>query len=260
MLFLGYKTIIGLSIINTFDDLNHNYLPLLNDLLPAIMGTILVTLFSVIIATPLGILSGIYINEYIRCVKKRELASFLFKLLAGTPSIVVGVFGFVIVLTINSIFNLSLKTSLLVAGFSLALLLTPYIVHSTILALQEVPQNIRIAALSLGGKKYQSIFRILLPHSFLKLASGVILAIGRAAEDTAVIMLTGVAAFSGIPSNLSDNFEALPYYIYYHSAEYQNQAELSRVFIAALCIVIISSSFIIISGFFNKKLSRYLTR
>jgi len=183
----------------------------------------------------------------------------LFKILAGIPSIVIGVLGFTVIISLNNLFGLNLRTSLLISSITVAILILPYIVHSTIISLNSIPVNIRIASLSLGAKKYQNIFRVLLPESFISISSGIVLAIGRAAEDTAVIMLTGAAAYAGIPNSLFDSFEALPFYIYYHTSEYQDRYELTGVFIAALIIIFISIFFMLLSKYLNKKLHEKLT-
>jgi len=116
----------------------------------------------------------------------------------------------------------------------------------------------RISALSLGAKKYQNIFRVLLPESFVSLSSGIILSIGRACEDTAVIMLTGVAAYAGIPTGLTSSYEALPFYIFYHTSEYQNEYELTSVFVATTMVIVISSGFIVSAHIIRNKINRKL--
>lgn len=240
--------------LNTHNSWFKTLVNIVSDLWPSIAGTFLITGAAVLIAVPLGIITAIFINEYTTGAM-RETYTFLFKLISGVPSIVIGVFGFVSLITINSIFNMNLKTSFIVSAFSLSLLILPYIIQSTILALQEVPKEIRIAAQSLGAKKYQNIFLVLLPQSFVPLSSGIILAIGRACEDTAVIMLTGVAAYAGLPNSLTSSFEALPFYIYYHTAEYQNQYELTSVFVATIIIVMLSTAFMMIASFLRHKIN-----
>ena len=230
---------------------------IISDLTPAIAGTFLITVFSVLLAIPIGLTTGVFINEYTKG-SVQEMCVLLFKLVAGIPSIVIGVFGFVALLTLNHLFDITMRTSFLVAGMSLTLLILPYIVLSTILALQQVSQQIRVAALSLGAKKYQNIFRVLLPECFSSLSSGIILAIGRACEDTAVIMLTGVAAYAGVPSSLHSSFEALPFYIYYHASDYQNKYELTTVFVATIIIIAISTTFIMIASVIKNKIDKKL--
>jgi len=223
------------------------------ELLPAVTGTVAVTVLSVSLAAPAGVMLGVFINEYTGG-KTREFLIFVFKVMGGMPSIVVGIFGFMIILLFFKIIPLGLRPSLIVSAFSLAILVLPYIVHATILALRSVPLKERLSALGLGAQKYQNIFYILLPGSIKPIFSGIILAIGRSIEDTAVIMLTGVAAMAGHPSSLFRPFEALPFFIYIRSCEYRHPDELSYVYIASVIIIIICSLMIITSSYFQKKL------
>jgi len=99
----------------------------------------------------------------------------------------------------------------------------------------------------------QNIIYVLIPKSLSGIISGVILAIGRCAEDTAVIMLTGVVASAGVPKSLLANYEALPFYIYYISSQYMNEEELSSGYGAAIvllgiCAVLFLFAFMIQKG------------
>ncbi len=227
------------------------------DLKSAIVGTSLLVLISVSIATPIGLLTGIYISEYLEG-KKKTLAQFMVKILSGIPSIIVGIFGFLLLIICNNLFNLDLRTGFIVSVLSIGSLILPYIINSTIQAFSDCDPDLRKAGLSLGAKKYQLIFRILIPESFLAIFSGFILSIGRAAEDTAVIMLTGVSAFSALPKRIFDSYEALPFYIYYYSSEYQNEKELLSVYVASFIMIAFTSSIIIIASIINKKIHYHL--
>jgi phosphate transport system permease protein len=114
---------------------------------------------------------------------------------------------------------------------------------------------LRLSTISLGAKKHHSILYVLLPEIKGGILHGTILALARAVEDTAVIMLTGVAAFSGYPTSLLSSFEALPFFIYYKTAEYSNQQELDQVLMAIIILVIINISLIFLADiiFKNKK-------
>lgn len=214
------------------------------DLKDPVAGTVLITLAAVAIAAPSGIITGIYLHEY----ADRRISRFgtdLFRYLSSVPSIIIGVFGLIMIISLNSLLDGGARTGFAVSAVSLALLVLPYIVQSTAGALSMVPEDIRLTALSLGAKKYQNILFVLLPECVQGILGGIVLSIGRAAEDTAVIMLTGAAAYAGIPSGLNDAFEALPFFIYYKSSEYQGKMETAEIFIASAVIIIISTAFII---------------
>ena len=104
---------------------------------------------------------------------------------------------------------------------SLALLVLPYLILSTHSALEGLPHSLQVAGLSLGFTPWQNLVHILIPAASRGILSGVILAVGRAAEDTAVILLTGVVANAGAPQSLTDKFTALPFHIYYLAAEHR---------------------------------------
>ncbi len=207
-------------------------------LFPAIIGTMTLVLLAVGIAIPLGTAAGIYMAEYCRGRKKHLLGLF-FDILAGIPSIVIGLFGLSVTIFLHRYFFQQLYPSLLISALSLAFLVLPYLIRSTQGALEDVPLDIRLSAPAMGASRLQNIFMVLLPRSLTGISSGILLAIGRCAEDTAVIMLTGVVATAGIPHSLLGNYEALPFYIYYISSQYANQQELQSGFGAAIILLVI---------------------
>ena len=218
-------------------------------LFPAIIGTLLLILLSVVWAIPVGIASGIYLAEYAG-KKAKQALNLIFDILAGVPSIVVGLFGFSVALFLHKHFSENVYPCLLISSLSLALLVLPYIVRTTQVSLENLSTDTRLSALALGATKLQNIFYVLVPKSLSGIVSGVILAIGRCAEDTAVIMLTGVVATAGVPKSIFSNYEALPFYIYYISAQYSDPQELltgygAAIILLFLCVMLFFCAFII---------------
>jgi phosphate transport system permease protein len=206
-------------------------------------------LLSVVWAIPVGIASGIYLAEYAGKKINRAL-NLLLDILAGIPSIVVGLFGFSVALVLHKHFSEDIYPCLLISSLALALLVLPYIVRTTQVSLENLSSETRLTALALGATKLQNIFYVLIPKSLSGIASGVILAIGRCAEDTAVIMLTGVVATAGVPHSVFTNYEALPFYIYYISAQYADRQELltgygAAIILLTLCVILFFSAFVI---------------
>ena len=212
--------------------------PVFGGLFPAIVGTLLLVLLSVAIALPVGIATGIYLAEYARGHIK-SLLSLLFDVLAGIPSIVIGLFGFSLAIFLHQRLSGRIYPCLLISALALAFLVLPYLIRSTQAALESLPFKHRITAPALGATRLQNIRHVLLPHALQRIAGGTVLAIGRCAEDTAVIMLTGAVASAGIPKGLLQHFEALPFFIYYISSQYADAAELSQGYGAAIILVII---------------------
>ena len=207
-------------------------------ILPAIAGTICLVGLSAGIALPVGVCAGIYLAEYAGPGMKK-LLGLLFDILAGIPSIVVGLFGFSFAVFLHRHFSGRIGPCLLISALSLAVLVLPYIVRSTQRSLEGLPAGTRKTAIALGAGKLQNIAYVLIPNALSGISSGVILAIGRCAEDTAVILLTGVVATAGIPSSLLSQYEALPFYIYYISNQYSSRAELTQGYGACLILLAI---------------------
>ncbi len=231
--------------------------PVFNGLFPAMVGTLVLVLLAVLIALPVGFAAGIYLAEYARG-KVKAFLSLLFDVLAGIPSIVIGLFGFSLTVFLHHHLSDRIYPCLLISALSLAFLVLPYLIRSTQTALESVPAKVRIIAPALGATKLQNICNVLLPRALQTIMSGVILAIGRCAEDTAVIMLTGAVAAAGMPGGLLKAYEALPFYIYYISSQYADPEELSGGFGAAILLLIIClflySSSTLIQKFLNTRL------
>lgn len=205
-------------------------------LFPAILGTLSLVLLSTLLAVPTGVCAGVYLAEFARPGTKRVFG-FIFDILAGIPSIVIGLFGFSLAIFVHHHFYNRIGPCLLVSALALAVLVLPYIVRSTQVSLEGLPASTRLTALVLGAGKLQNIVYVLVPGALSGITSGIILAVGRCAEDTAVILLTGVVATAGAPSGLLAQFEALPFYIYYISNQYVDQAELARGYGACLILL-----------------------
>jgi phosphate transport system permease protein len=220
-----------------------------NGLFPAMVGTLVLVLLSVVWAIPIGMATGIYLAEYAQPRAKRMLDAF-FDVLAGIPSIVIGLFGFAFALFLHKHYSDRIGPCLLISSIALSFLVLPYIIRTTQAAIEGIRQEIRLTALALGATKLQNIFLVLIPKSLAGIMSGIILAIGRCAEDTAVIMLTGAVASTGLPRSLFDQYEALPFYIYYISSQYADRAELMQgygasIILLLLCAVLFSVAYAI---------------
>jgi phosphate transport system permease protein len=180
----------------------------------ALQGTAVMVGIALLFSTPLGVLSAIYLNEYSSKSRLAKAVRFVAKLLTGIPSIICGVFAFsVVVLSTGT-------ASALAGGVALAVLTLPTILLTTEQALIGVPKALREASYGLSATKLQTIFRIVLPEALPAIMTGVMLAVARAAGETAPILFT--AAFNqywlkslmqpaGSMSVLIFNFSTLPY-------------------------------------------------
>lgn len=218
---------------------------------PAIVGSILVSLLAIIFALPIGFLSGVFIAIF-ASKKVKMIFSFSYELLAFIPSIVIGLFGLSVTIYLHNVFFEDLYTCLLVSSVCLAILIIPYIVKMTEQALNCIPTQINNSTLNLGATKYQNLFLLQLPYISKQLFSSVVLSIGRAIEDTAVIMMTGAVAMAGIPNSIFEKYEALPFFIFYISSQYQDIDELNKGYVAAMILLIVSLSLFIFAFIIQK--------
>ena len=218
--------------------------PVFDGIWPACLGTLALVLLACALAVPLGVASGVYLAETTGFARGRVRAvvALAVDVLAGVPSIVMGLFGFALILMLRRSVAPQANTGLLLSAICLALLVLPYVISATRLALEGLPTQLRLTGASLGLTPVQAVARILLPAAAPGIFAGIVLALGRAAEDTAVILLTGVVANAGNPSSLTGKYEALPFHIYYLAAEYQTPAELAQAFASALVLVLLTSA------------------
>jgi phosphate transport system permease protein len=183
---------------------------------PAIFGTTLVTLLSTLLATPLGIGCAVYLHEYAPDNPFTRLIRASIRNLAGVPSIVYGLFGLTIFVQ-----ALGFGASALAAGCTLGLLTLPSVIATTEEALRNVPRLMREGALALGATQWECVRTVVLPSAVPGILTGVILALSRAAGETAPILFTGVAFYARyLPGSVLDEFMALPYHLYILSTQH----------------------------------------
>ena len=170
---------------------------------PAIFGTIAVTFIMVLFAVPLGVSSAIYLNEYAKDTFLTRVIRTSINTLAGVPSIVFGLFGlgfFILFVgkNLDNVLNTGLlfgQPALLWAASTLAVLVLPIVIVSTLEALNSVPKSHRDASYGLGATKWQTIKNVVLPQARPGILTGTILAISRGAGETAPILFLGAAFF-----------------------------------------------------------------
>lgn len=177
---------------------------------PAIIGTLYLVAGSVIIAFPIGVMSGIYISEYAHNNWLVKLIRVMTNNLSAVPSIVFGLFGMALFVT-----AFGFGDSIIAGSFTLALLVLPIVIRTTEEAMNSIDNSFRIGSLALGATKLQTISKILLPIAFPNIITGLILAVGRVSGETAPILFTAVAYFlPQLPDSVFDQVMALPYHLY----------------------------------------------
>ncbi|MBN1526247.1 MAG: phosphate ABC transporter permease PstA [Candidatus Omnitrophica bacterium] len=185
-------------------------------ILPAIVGTFLVTVITALLAIPLGMGCAIYLNEYASDTKLTRLIRMSIRNLSGVPSIVYGLFGVILFVQL-----MNLGTCVLSAGMTLGLMTLPWTITASEEALKNVPRSYREGALALGATKWQTIRTNVLPYAIPGMLTGTILGLSRAAGETAPILFTGAAFYLPfLPKSLFSQFMALPYHLYVMSTQH----------------------------------------
>ncbi|MCK6628646.1 MAG: phosphate ABC transporter permease PstA [Anaerolineae bacterium] len=219
---------------------------------PAIVGTVLLTLGTALVAIPVGVGGAVYLAEYARDTKLTRAIRLAILNLAGIPSVVYGLFGL-------GLFVLFLQfgTSIIAGALTLAIMTLPIIISTSEEALRAVPVEFRTVNVSLGGTKWQGIQRIVLPQALPGIITGVILGLLRAAGETAPILFT-VAAFylPRLPQSLFDQVMALPYHLFVISTQVPGMPEAQQYGTALVLLIFVLSlnvSATLIRSYFRRR-------
>jgi phosphate transport system permease protein len=217
----------------------------------AIAGTIYLSVLSVLIALPFSLATALYLKKYARENAFTRILGFLIDVLSGTPSIVLGVFAFFfIVYYMKAITG---GVSLLSGSIALAILVMPVIERAAEDAIDTVPSMLEEGSYALGASRWQTISRITVPYALSGIVTGVVLSFGRAAEESAIVILTAgytlyMPSFGAVPNPvlaggiqinpLQDVIATLPVSIY-HAYEYSYMIPRANGFAAALVLIAI---------------------
>lgn len=224
-------------------------------ILPAIVGTACLVGGAIIVALPLGMASAIYLAEYARQGRFTRSVRLAIITLAGVPSIVFGLFG----LGLFVLF-FGFGASILSGSLTLAFMILPTIIVSSEEALHAVPQSLRQGSLALGATKWQTIYKNVLPYALPGMLTGSILGIGRAAGETAPILLTVAAFFlPKLPKSMFDQVMALPYHLYVLATQHPEASKVlpmqyGTALVLLLLVLIFNLSAIILRNRFRKKI------
>jgi len=173
-----------------------------------IVATIFLTFIAILIATPLGVGTAIYLTEYTVEGRLTKIIRFGAECLAGIPSIIFGLFGFI--LFVN---KLKLGWSILSGGLTLAFMVLPTIIRTSEEAIKSVPQAYRLVSFSLGSTRWQAITRVVLPSAVPGIVTGVILSIGRSIGETAAVIFTAGSALR-MPTSIFSSSRSMSVHFY----------------------------------------------
>lgn len=222
---------------------------------PAIVGTLCLCVGSMIFAFPVGVISGIYLNEYAGNGKIVGFIRMITNNLSAIPSIVFGLFG--MSLFVNT---LGFGDSIIAGSLTLGILVLPVVIRTTEEALKQIDDSYRLGSLALGASKLQTIFKVVLPMAMPNIITGLILSVGRVSGETAPILFTAAAYFlPKLPTSIFDQVMALPYHLYVLATSGTNlEASRSMAFGTALVLVLIVLILNLLANamrrYFNKKI------
>lgn len=215
---------------------------------PAIVGTLWLTLGTIIVAVPFGILTGVYLVEYAKDNFLTRIINLTIINLAGIPSIIYGLFGMALF-----VIFLGFDVSILSGSLTLGIMCLPVIITATRESLLAIPNHLREASLALGATKWETITKVILPAAMPGILTGVILSISRAAGETAPIMFTAVAFYLPfLPISYWDQVMALPYHLYVISTQVPNMPP-SFINGTLFILVVITLSFNLFGAFIRQR-------
>jgi phosphate transport system permease protein len=214
---------------------------------PAIIGTLYLTVLSVLFAFPIGVLSAIYLVEYANENLMVTVIRTAIGTLAGVPSVIFGLFGMAIF-----VIAFDFGVSILSGSLTLGIMILPVIIKASEEAIKAVPDSFREASYTLGATKRQTIMKVVIPTAVPSILTGAIMSIGRAAGETAPILFTAATFYTRrLPKSIFDEVMALPYHIYAlmtegTSPEYQVPIAYGTAVVLLGLVLLISSVSIII--------------
>lgn len=216
---------------------------------PAVVGTLVITGFAALIAIPLGVLGAVYISEYGGKGWLAKLIAFMADVMTGVPSIVMGLFIF-------TIWVLHFGYSGLAGSFALACLMLPIVIRSTYEMLLLVPDELREASYALGATKARVTLTVVLPAAIGGIVSGALLAVARAAGETAPLLITILTVEATNPNLFSGANTALSTQIFVNAQSPYVGAE-ARAWGAALTLIVISFALMLIARIVTARFTRY---
>jgi phosphate transport system permease protein len=175
---------------------------------PTIIGTISLPLLAIIIATPLGIFTSVYLTEYTKETKATRIIRFGTDCLAGIPSIIFGLFGFIFF-----VITLEFGWSIISGGLTLAVMILPTIIRTSEEAIKAVPESYREVSFSLGATRWQTVKKVVLPNALPGIVTGIMLSVGRSIGETAAVIFTAGSSLR-LPSSLFDSARTMSVHFY----------------------------------------------
>ena len=255
ILIVGFVVSKGLSHIsfsflwNRYSVSNHEN----SGILPMVVGTIYIVILTLLIATPISIFSAIYLNEYAKDTKATKIIRFAIDGLVSVPSIVYGLFGFSLFVTILQPFTNGY--SILSGSLTLTIMILPILIKTIEETLKTIPNDMREASYGLGASKVQTIFKVILPTSLSGIISAIILGMGRIISESAPLLLTAGMVYY-MPEGIFSSSRTLTTHLYYLASEGVNDAAKAQAYATATILIIL----IVILNLLTKLVARKINK
>jgi phosphate transport system permease protein len=214
-----------------------------------IIGTILLVLLSILLATPLGVGAAIFLTEYTKESVATKIIRFGVESLAGIPSILYGLFGFIFF-----VITLRMGWSLLAGVLTITIMILPTIIRTSEEAIKAVPRNLRIVSYSLSATKWETVRKVVLPSAVPGILTGIMLSVGRVVGETAAIIFT-MGSSLRLPTSLMDSGRTMAVHFYILARE---GISMEKAYATALVLVLSILSINILAYYImNRFISRY---
>ena len=233
---------------NEFSPSNPN-----SGILSMIVGTIYMVVVTLVIATPISILSAIYLNEYAKETRITRMIRFAIDGLVSVPSIVYGLFGFS--LFVSTLGGFTKGYSILSGALTLTIMILPILIKTIEEALITIPNDLREASLAVGASKVQTIFKVVLPCCMGNIVSAIILGMGRIISESAPLILTAGMVYY-MPSGIFSSSRTLTTHLYYLASEGVGESAKTQAYATAAVLVVIIIVLNLLTRFVAKKLSK----
>ncbi len=175
---------------------------------PTLIGTIILPLLALLIATPLGVGTSIYLTEYTRESRVTRIIRFGADCLAGIPSIIFGLFGYIFFVT-----TLKMGWSIISGGLTLAFMILPTLIRTSEEAIKAVPNSYREVSFSLGATRWQTVRKVVLPNALPGIVTGIMLSVGRSIGETAAVIFTAGSSLK-LPGSIFDSVRTMSVHFY----------------------------------------------
>jgi phosphate transport system permease protein len=221
----------------------------LGGIFPSIAGTIFLGVLSIAFATPLGVGTAIFLTEYTRESAITRMIRFGVESLAGIPSIIYGLFGFIFF-----VIKLKMGWSLLSGTLTVAIMVLPTIIRTSEEAIKAVPKNLRTVSFSLGATKWETVTRVILPSAASGVLTGIMLSVGRAVSETAAVIFT-MGSSLRLPTSIMDSGRTMAVHFYILAREGISLEKAYATALVLVCAILIIN--IVAYYLMHKMIARY---